>query len=509
MPAEVAGGAKKLTKTNYLTYRDCAHNAWVQMHRPDIYNAQPLSEFDEALMETGRDVDELGRGLFPDGVLIERGDVASTAAEVARRTPVLYQPVFETDRHATACDVLRWNATSGSYDLFEVKSSTSNSKKDKDELYTYDLAFQSEVLRECSVPLGRCFIVRLRSTYERGDELEIQELFSIEDFTERVAAVKDAAVAEMGQAYAFLGSDTQPPGQCGCMFRGRSAHCTTFQYINPQVPAYSVHDIARIGTSRTKLQELIERSILGIADVPEDFPLTEIQRNQVRAAQSGTTELDPTAITAFMARTTFPIAFLDYETYPCAIPRFKRYRPFDQIPFQFSLDVLYEPEGTLEHHEFLHTDTNCPDEAFIAALDRVLPAMGSVAVWSEQFEKGINDALAARNPDAAGFLASVNDRVVDLIDIFADQAYVHPVFRGRTSIKAILPALVPALSYDRLAIQDGAAACETWNRIVSGRFDAATKAKRVSDLLVYCGQDTRAMFEIWNVLSSVSAATAR
>ena len=163
----------KLTKTSYLTYRDCAHNAWVQMHRPDIYNAQPLSEFDEALMETGRDVDELGRGLFPGGVLIERGDVASTAAEVARRTPVLYQPVFETDRHSTACDVLRWNATSGSYDLFEVKSSTSNSKKDKDELYTYDLAFQSKSWRECSVPLGRCFIVRLRSTYERGDELEI------------------------------------------------------------------------------------------------------------------------------------------------------------------------------------------------------------------------------------------------------------------------------------------------------------------------------------------------
>jgi hypothetical protein len=211
------------------------------------------------------------------------------------------------------------------------------------------------------------------------------------------------------------------------------------------------------------------------------------------------------AIARFLKQVTFPLAFLDYETYPCAVPRFRGYRPFDQIPFQFSLDILNAPGASLDHHEFLYTDVDCPDIAFITALDRVLPAIGSVSVWSEQFEKGINDALATRNPDAAGFLASVNDRVVDLLDIFAEQACVHPQFRGRTSIKAVLPALVPALRYDNLAIQDGAAACEIWNRIVTGRFDDAAKRKSVSDLLIYCGQDTRAMFEIWKILSSATA----
>ena len=121
-------------------------------------------------------------------------------------------------------------------------------------------------------------------------------------------------------------------------------------------------------------------------------------------------------------------------------------------------------------------------------------------------EKGINDALAARNPDAEGFLASVNKRVIDLIDIFADQSYVHPGFKGRTSIKAVLPALVPALSYESLAIQDGAAACAIWNRLVSGRFDAPDRQKSACDLLLYCGQDTRAMFEIWNIVWATAAA---
>jgi hypothetical protein len=499
----------KLSKTIYLSYRDCAHNAWVRVHRPDIYDAHPLSEFDRALMETGRDVDELARNLFPGGLLIERGDIAGTAACVAQGAPVLYQPVFETDRYSTACDILRWNDETGAYDLFEVKSSTSNAKNDREELYTYDLGFQIEVLELCGVRVGRCFIVRLRSTYERGGELDVEELFAVEDFTERVAAVRGIASHEMACAYTVLAADRQPRDPCECMYRGRSAHCTTFAHTNPEVPAYSIHDIARIGTSRTKLVELVDRSIFAVSEVPEDFPLTEIQRNQVRAAQSGGTAINPLAIAAFLARAAFPIAFLDYETYPCAIPRFRGYRPFDQIPFQFSLDILRQPDGSLEHHEFLYTDLECPDAAFIAALDRVLPPDGSVAVWSAQFEKGINDALAARNPDAAGFLASINDRVVDLIDIFAEQAYVHPEFRGRTSIKAILPALVPALSYDRLTIQDGAAACETWNRLVTGRVEEAAKAQTIADLLVYCGQDTRAMFEIWNVLSSASAAAQR
>ena len=470
----------QVSKTIFLSYRECAHDAWVRVHKPEIYATFPLSEFEQALIETGQDVDALVRELFPGGLLIEREDYERTATEVRDRASVLYQAVFQTPDYTTACDILKWNASKKSYDLYEVKSSTSNATKDRDELFTYDLAFQVNVLRQCGVPVGQLFLVRLRSSYERGEELDLKGLFAVEDFTQRVEQVLEALPREMQTAVEWLRRETQPAAPCECIYRGRNAHCTTFTYLNPDVPSYSVHDIARIGSSRAKLTELINRGALSILDVPEDFELTAIQRNQVRAAQSRAVFVNALAIAAFVKRAHFPISFLDYETYPCAIPRFRGYRPFDQIPFQFSVHILREPQGTLEHHEFLHTSAECPDGEFIAALDRVFPANGSVAVWSEQFEKGINDALAARNPDAEGFLASVNKRVVDLIDVFADQSYVHPGFKGRTSIKAVLPALVPALSYESLAIQDGAAACETWNRLVSGRLDVSGRQKRRS-----------------------------
>ena len=352
----------KLSKTNFLMYRDCAHNAWLKMHMPEVYAATPPSVFDQSIMDTGNEVDQLARDLFPGGTLIARGDAEGTARLVGERLPILYQPVFETERYTTACDILVWNPETRLYDLYEVKASTNgNDKKIKEILYTYDLAFQAEVLRENHVPLGRLVLIRLNSEYVRGEALDVQELFSRDDFSERVAGLVETIIVEMANAYDVLQSERELPAPCGCMVKGRSAHCTTFAHTNPNVPDYSVQDISRIGLSKRKLTELVDRNILAITDVPEVFELSDPQANQVRAAKTGRPAIDDAAIRAFLGAMTYPAAFLDYETYPCAIPRFPGYRPFNQVPFQFSLDVVERPGGEIVHHEFLHTTPYCPD----------------------------------------------------------------------------------------------------------------------------------------------------
>lgn len=495
----------KLSKTNYLVYRDCAHNAWVKAHLPEIYKAKPLSVFDQGIIETGNEVDVLARDLFPGGVLIERGNAAGTAELVAQRAAVLYQPVFETDHYTIACDILVWNAGTMAYDLYEVKASTSGDDKTaKDELYTYDLAFQTHVLRENGVPLGMLFLVRLNSEYVFDDALDLEGLFTREDFTERVRGIIDAVPAEMEAAHAWLQQESMPAAPCGCVYKGRSAHCTTFAYTNPTVPDYSVHDLTRIGTSKKKLAALVDAGILAIEDVPDDFDLSDKQRNQVIATKMGQPFVDRGAIAAFLAAMQYPIAFLDYETYPCALPRFAGYGPYHQIPFQFSLHVVEADGGEAHHHEFLFTEPDCPDAALVAALRSVLPATGTVVAWNQTFEKGINAKLGERLPSEATFMQNVNARVVDLMDVFTAQMFVHPAFRGKTSIKYVLPALVPELSYDELAIQEGGTASETWNKIVSGQLDAEGVAQERENLLTYCGLDSLAMVEIGRALQKVA-----
>ncbi|HLP86923.1 MAG TPA: DUF2779 domain-containing protein [Candidatus Paceibacterota bacterium] len=496
----------KLTKTDYLIYKDCAKNAWVKVYKPEIYFAKPLSPFDEGIIETGNEVDLLARDLFPDGVIPANRDASEETMEfIKAQTPVIYQPVFETEFYKAICDILVWDPLAKVYDLYEVKASNSGeNKKAKDELYTSDIAFQYLVLKELGVPIGKLNLVRLNNEYVREASLDIRQLFSIEDFTERVMDAVDIVKEDMKNAYDILSNEVEPFGPCKCIVRGRSAHCTTFSYSNPHIPEYSVHDISRIGSSKAKLAELIDSEIFTIEDVPEDFPLSEKQRNQVMATQLNKVIIDKEEISDFLDKISTPISFLDYETFAAGIPRFTGYSPFNQIPFQFSLHVVDDPEREPSHFEFIFTANRNPDEDFILALKEYLPSTGHVIVWNKSFEMGRNKDLALRNPEHKAFLEDVNSRMIDLMDIFTNQHFIHPKFKGKTSIKYILPVLAPDLSYKTLDIKEGATASNTWNEIVVGELTDEEKEEKTKHLLTYCKLDTYAMYRIWKYLRELN-----
>lgn len=495
----------KLTKTDYLIHKDCAKNAWLKVHKPDIYFSKPLSVFDQGIIETGNEVDELARDLFPGGILLTDRNVSKeTKKLVEAKTPVIYQPVFETNLYKMICDILVWNQVANCYDLYEVKASNSgDEKKAKDNLYANDIAFQYLVLKELNVPIGKLFLVRLNNEYVRGEDINISQLFTKEDFTEKVKKIAEAVESEMKIAQEFISHEKEPFGSCTCLVKGRSAHCTTFSYSNPQVPEYSVHDISRIGQSKKKLAALIDSGIFSINDVPQDFELSEKQRNQVDAAQLGKTFIDEEKIADFLTEISHPISFFDYETFPAAIPRFPGYRPFNQIPFQFSLHIFNQGEKEPAHAEFIFSENENPDKAVIDALKKHLPGKGSVLVWYKPFETGRNKELAERNPEHRAFLEDLNGRVIDLRDIFTEQHFVHPGFKGKTSIKNVLPVLAPELSYKALDIQEGATASDTWNKIMRNEFTGEEATEKIKNLLEYCKMDTYAMFAIWKYLSNL------
>lgn len=488
----------RLTKTNFLLYKNCPENAWVKIFEPKIYYSKQLTDFDKMIMETGNEIDELARELFPGGILIENRDNMKASMEaVNRKEKIIYQPVFYTEKFEAIADIIVWNEEHEAYDIYEAKSTNSgNNKKSDDETYKYDLAFQANVLKNLSVPVNKTYIIRLNSDYVRQEKLNIRELLIIEDFTKEVTDMQESVLGEMENAQKLLKLENRPSGSCCCITKGRSAHCSTFGYLNPDIPEYSVHDISRIGLSKKKLADLIDSRIYSIYDVPKDFELTEIQRNQIDVAQSKKVIIKKVELEEFLNTVKYPISFLDYETFPSAIPRFIGYKPYDQIPFQFSLHVLRREGHELEHYEFLHSESNNPDLKFIKALNDLLPIEGSVIVWNKQFESGINTKLSERNSDFSTLLKAINDRMIDLELPFKKQFYVHPGFVGKTSIKKVLPTLAPDFSYKILNIQEGGTASQTWNKITSGQLDKVETDQKIKDLLAYCNLDTLAMYEI-------------
>jgi hypothetical protein len=495
----------RLTKTDFLIAKDCNKNAWLKVHRPDVYKAKPLTDFDKNIIETGNEIDELARQLFPDGALVEnRGDIELTNKLLSEHTPVVYQPVFATDEYMAVADIIVWNDVHNAYDLYEVKSSTAGQDGEgrRTNEYVIDLAFQKAVLDLLQIPIHSYNLVRLNKEYVRGAELSIPDLFVTEDLTEAVTAAVPEIQGQMAGVREYLLREEQPAGYCDCIYKTKGNHCTTSWYSLEGLPDYSVHRISRI--HKTKLTAFIESGTLDIQELSYEQieTLSNIQQKQVNVAQSGKVEFDEEEIVKFLDQLEYPLAFIDYETYPSAIPRFLAYRPYQQIPFQFSLHVISEPGAEMVHTDFLHTNNTNPDESFLEAMQANLPPSGSILVWNQKFEKGINEQLAQRNPTYQQFIENVNGRVIDLIDPFDGNkaAYWHPDFMGKSSIKFVLPALVPDMSYKELLVQDGGMAADTWNRIVTGQFSVEEAQKHIEGLREYCGLDTLAMVKIWEVL---------
>jgi len=494
---------KYITKTDYILYRDCAKDAWFKIHRQELYFSKELSQFALAIIETGNKVELVARKLFPDGVLIkgrEGESQALTLEHIKEKTPIIFQAVFSKDGFLAATDILQWDNESNAWILSEVKST--NSRKDKEHLP--DLAFQANLLKKCGVDISRISLIHLNSEYVRSGDLDLSQLFVIEDVTEQVFKMLDEISNDMDNAIKYLSSTTEPPGNCSCIYRGRSAHCTMFPEINPTVPEYSVHDLVRIGSSKKKLTELVDNDVYLLDKIADDFKLNEKQLNQISSYKSGTPIIETAKIKEELEKLQWPLYFLDYETYPCAIPKFDGFSSYQQIPFQYSLHILDNPEAEPEHKEFLYVGTDDPSSHLVDSLKNHIGNAGSIIVWYKPFECGRNKELGERLPGVKAFMDDLNNRVYDLMDIFAKQMYVDSRFIGSTSIKKVLPVIVPELSYEKLEIKEGGTASQEWNKIVSGEGTQEEKNAIADNLKTYCKMDTYAMYAIWKHLFDIS-----
>jgi len=170
------------------------------------------------------------------------------------------------------------------------------------------------------------------------------------------------------------------------------------------------------------------------------------------------------------------------------------------MPFQWSLHIQWE-SGELIHWEYLHNGADDPREPFTTSLLEAMESEGSIVVYSS-FERSRLENLAAFFPQHSDQLLALCDRLFDLLKVIQGD-YYHPDFHGSYSIKAVLPALVPGMTYKNLGIQDGGAASAAYAELLSDTVKGARKAEIRSNLLTYCGQDTEAMVKLLAVLSGL------
>jgi len=302
-------------------------------------------------------------------------------------------------------------------------------------------------------------------------------------------------LAEMKQMLEGEMPDIDIGGHCddpfGCDFK---EHCWK------HIPNPSVFNLYWMGWA--KKFEMYYKGMLTYADIPDDFSLNATQTLQLQTAKTAKPHIDKEVIRLFLDTMEFPINFFDFETFQNAIPRFDDQRPYQQIPFQYSLHIVHE-NGTVEHKAFLGDENSDPRPALIEQMLEDIADKGSIVAYNQSFEMSRIKELAQFNEDRKEELLALNERFVDLIVPFRGRGYYHPDFNGSFSIKSVLPALFPndpELDYKKLgSVQNGGDAMNTFANLHLLK-DKSKRDEIRKDLLAYCHLDTLAMVRIWERL---------
>jgi len=474
-----------LSKSLFIKGLQCHKALYLEKHQPELKD--PMTASKENLFASGHEVGRIARGLFPGGVeipyegLTHQEQIEMTRSEIEKGTKVLYEAAFSHDGVFIKADIIRKGRRG--WELYEVKAS--NSQKD---YHSDDVSVQYYVMTGCGFPVSKAFIVHLDNTYVRKGDIEVDKLFAMADLTEDVREKQPAIGAEIRNQRKML-SGSLPDITIGkycfdpyeCDFHG---HCWD------HIPEISVFSLKGVSFEAYKFHQ---KGIVRLEDVPLD-DLSSKQRFLIEAYLEKRIHVEPDSVRAFLKTLRYPLCFLDFETFMTAIPPWDGIKPWQQVPYQYSLHVLEKGGKALKHHEYLAMPNVDPRKELVENLMRDIPENACIVHYTA-FERTRMNELAGWFPKYRKRIETLLDQSVDLAEPFKDKSVYLWQTLGSYSIKCVLPALVPGLNYDDMEISDGGTAMEAYFRMCQSQDPAEIERIRKA-LLEYCKLDTLAMVRI-------------
>lgn len=487
----------QVSKSDYMLF--LRHPAWLWLKKHAKHLLPPVDAALQARFDEGHTFEQYAEALFPGLTRLGFSDFASyrdlpalTLETWSNGASAVAQGRYEEGYITCISDIV--SRDGDGYVLTEIKSSTSAKTE-----HTFDLAFQRVVLEAAGFPITRCEVVHVNRECVRAGEIVPRELVCITDITEKVTGQMENTRAWIEQALSVATSASMPdPAPERARLQSYSEWLAIREKLDPPHAQDSIHRLPFINAE--KASALIEAGIERIDDIVDPSGLGKSTRRYLSALAHGRRKVNKEALDRFLSEIRYPVYYLDYETSQSLLPPWDGTCPYQQVPFQYSLHIQREPGGDIEHREYLHREVGNPMPALLERLRADIGAAGSVLVWYEGFEKARNDEMAKAFPEHASFLQDLNARVIDLMIPFADETINDPAFKGSASIKAVLPALLPELSYDDLAIKEGGNASRLWKEVTLENPEAPDREKVYADLVEYCTLDTWAMVAIHKAL---------
>ncbi|RKY95435.1 MAG: DUF2779 domain-containing protein, partial [Ignavibacteriae bacterium] len=440
-------GSHLLSKSSFIKGLQCDKHLY--LYKYHYKEMDDFSEMQKAIFKRGTNVGILAQKLFPGGEVATTGEppnytkgLIKTNELISKKTKAIYEAAFQFNEVLVINDILvrdgsKWNA-------YEVKSSTSVS-----ETYLNDAALQYYILSNSGIEINDFSIIYINNQYTRQSELNINELFNIESVLEYILPMQDSIKENVDRLKQVITKKRMPDLEI-------SEHCHNpykcgfFNYCRNHIPEDSIFDFS--GMHLKKKYEMYKEGIIKLEDVPDDYSLNKNNGIQLDVYKSGEPLIEKEAIENFLSDLNYPLFFMDFETFQPAVPLFDNSRPYQQIPFQYSIHYKESEKSKLTHLEFLAEPGEDPREKFIKKLLEDTSAKGDIIVYNKAFEITRLKEIANDFPKYAEQIEERISRIKDLMIPFRQKHYYSPEMKGSYSIKSVLPALVPELSYDELEI---------------------------------------------------------
>ncbi len=483
-----------LSKSRYCNGLQCKKMLWLDKNKPEVKKVIDNS----SVLEQGNTVHEVARYLFGEHVNIEYTDnlsemVSNTYATIdSYEDVVITEASFTYENNFCSVDILKKHKDK--YEIYEVKSST-----ELKDVYSNEASYQYYVLTSLGLNVTKCSVITINSAYERIGNIELDKLFLISDITKTVIDLKETVKENIKDINAYMENkveeDMAIDNHCFSPYP-----CPFFEYCTKDLPHPNVFNITKEpGVTALKLykqgyvsfEDLLHAKIRDSYRQRIEFDLYDKEDY-----------IDKERIKEFLNTLTYPVYFLDFETYQMPIPLYDHVHPYEQVPFQYSLHYYEKENGELKHTEYLGIPGTDPRRLLAEQLVKDIPKDVTTLAYNMSFEKGRIKRLAEIYPDLADHLMNIYNNIKDLEDPFSKRYYYTKDMAGSSSIKKVLPALFPgdpSLDYHNLElIQNGTDAMNSFRAMENmTKEELAYTRER---LLRYCELDTYAMVKIYQKL---------
>ena len=486
-----------LSKSTFMMGHQCPKRLWLFKNKPEL--RQEISDAQQMIFNKGTNTGLLAQQLFPGGKDASPVDyfsypqaIRQTYDWITNGETIIYEAAFQFDRVMAALDILV--SKKGKWYAYEVKSST-----EVKEQFIMDAALQYYVITNAGLPLADISIFHLNNQYVRQGELDLQQLFSNVSIKKEVLALQPAIQNWVAENKKVLLLKKEPVKDIGS-YCNVPYECEFMDHCWSHIPDISVFNLTRLNGD--KKFELYYKGVVELQQLPKGYALTASQQLQVKAYLQNYTHIEPGNIRDWLGQLEYPLFYMDFETFMPGVPLYNNSRPYQQIPFQFSAHQQNAENGPVTHSAFLGVPETDPREEFLVQLIKATKGKGSVLVYNKAFESTRLKELQADFPCYNAQIEDIQSRIIDLMEPFQKKWYYTPQMNGSYSIKAVLPALVPEMSYANLEIGEGGTAMAAFEGLLNIK-DETEKQKIRNALLEYCKLDTEAMVRILEKLKSI------